>query len=260
MAKNRKEALPEKVGFTPHNRSSPDQLVARERLYELFRQRPMPDAELLVNVGLYTRSSVLAKLLFLDELYRRILPLPGVIMVFGAWWGQDVVVMHNLRAVHEPYNALRRVVAFDTFTGYSNLSSADKPSDTIKAGAYSTQADYVDHLTALLDYHSSENVMTHIRKFEIVVGDVTQTLQEYFERHPETLVALAYLDLALYEPTKRVLELVMPRMVKGGVVAMDQLNSAEYPGETRAYREVLGLVDHHIFRSAFLPDRSYTII
>src|ERR1019366_10125066 len=89
-----------KNNYTPHNRTSSAQLSVREKLHELFRNRPMPDDELLVNLGLYTRSSVLAKLLFLDELYRRVIQVPGVIMVFGTWWGQDVVVLHNLRAVH----------------------------------------------------------------------------------------------------------------------------------------------------------------
>jgi hypothetical protein len=246
--------------YTAHNRTAPSQHQARERLYELFRERPLPDDELLINVGLYTRSSALAKLLFLDELYRRILPLPGVIMVFGTWWGQDVVVLHNLRAVHEPYNALRRVVGFDTFTGYPEPSSADRTSDTIKEGAYHVGEGYLGHLESLLDYHRAENVMGHEPTFELVAGDVTQTLGAYFDTHPEVMVSLAYLDLALYEPSKAVLELLKPRMVKGGIIAMDELNSVEYPGETLAYREVFGLQQHVIERSTILPDRTMTII
>ncbi len=246
--------------YTLHNRTSSAQFSAREKLHELFRDRPMPDDELLVNVGLYTRSSVLAKLLFLDELYRQIIPVPGVIMVFGTWWGQDVVVLHNLRAVHEPYNILRKVIGFDTFEGYPEISAQDKLSDTIKPGAYDTTQGYMEYFGQLLEYHSRENVMGHIQKYELVKGDVTRTLEEYFAKHQETLVALAYLDLALYEPTQRVLELLKPRLVKGGVVAMDELNSPEYPGETQAFREVFDLRQCSIYRSKFLPDRSYAIL
>jgi hypothetical protein len=246
--------------YTPHNRTAPAQESARETLYELFRRRPMSDQELLINTGLYTRSSALAKLLFLDELYRQIVPVPGVIMVFGTWWGQDVAVLHNLRAVHEPYNVLRKVIGFDTFEGYPTLSDEDRPSDTIKQGAYHVSENYLEYFQRLMEYHSRENVMGHVQKFELVAGDVTSTLEEYLDRHPETLVALAYLDLALYEPTKRVLELLSPRMVKGGVLAMDELNSSEYPGETLAFREVMGLRGHAMYRSKFLPDRSYIVL
>src|SRR5262249_1020988 len=99
-----------------------------------------------------------------------------------------------------------------------------------------------------------------IPKYDIVQGDVTKTLQQYLEQHPETIISLAYLDLALYEPTKAVLDLIKPRMVKGGIVAMDELNSREYPGETLAFREAFGLQTHRTQRSKFLPDRSYTIV
>ena len=74
------------------------------------------------------------------------------------------------------------------------------------------------------------------------------------------VVALAIFDLALYEPTKRALEAIKPRLIKGSVVAFDELNCAEYPGETQAVREVLGLDRHPIRRSRYLPDRSYMVI
>src|SRR5947209_4438190 len=101
--------------YAPHTRASDVQQRARQKLNQLFADRPLPDEELLLNFGLYMRSSAFAKLLFLQECYQKIVPLPGVIMVFGAWWGQDVVTLHNLRAVYEPYHYLRKVIGFDTF-------------------------------------------------------------------------------------------------------------------------------------------------
>jgi hypothetical protein len=250
----------DKPSYTPHNRTTGKQVAARELLYDLFRRRPLPENELLINLGLYIRSSALAKFLFLDELYRKIMPLPGDIMVFGTWWGQDAVVLYNLRAVHEPYNYNRKVIGFDTFEGYPAPTKQDRGSDTIKEGAYHVSDNYAAYLNELMTYHSQENVMGHAAKFRIVAGDVTETLETYFAAHPETLVSLAYLDLALYEPSKRVLELLKPRMVKGGVLALDELNAEDYPGETVAFREVFGLQDHVLARSQILPDRSYLTI
>lgn len=252
--------MKKKSTYTPHNRTSSDQHSVRKQLYKLFDERPLPDDELLINLGLYNRSSAMAKILFLDEIYRRIIPVPGVIMVFGTWWGQDVVALHNLRAVHEPYNALRKVIGFDTFTGYPGLTDKDRASDTIKPGSYHTSKDYVTYLDELLTYHNKENSMGHVCKHELVVGDVTKTLEKYLKQHPETLIAMAYLDLVLYEPTKRVLELIKPYMVKGAVLAMDELNSPEYPGETAAFREVFDISKLQTQRSMILPDRSFSII
>jgi hypothetical protein len=52
---------------------------------------------------------------------------------------------------------------------------------------------------------------------------------------------LLYLVFDIYEPTKVALREIMPRVVKGGVVAFDELNCAEFAGETRALLEEMDL-------------------
>jgi hypothetical protein len=67
-------------------KASPDPFSARKKLVDLFKASPLPTEKLLVNWGLYLRSSVLAKTLNVDELYQKIVYVPGVIMKFGTWW------------------------------------------------------------------------------------------------------------------------------------------------------------------------------
>ena len=102
--------------------------------------------------------------------------------------------------------------------------------------------------------------MSHIKTYELVKGDVTKTIDQYLEENPQTIIALAYFDLALYEPTKKCLKAIKPYLVRSSVLAMDELNSKEFPGETVALREVLGLDTYRVVRSRFLPDRSYIVI
>ena len=161
--------------YTPHNKTSDIQKSNRDILYELYSNSPLPVEEMLINTGLYTRSSALSKLLFLNELYEKILHLPGNILVFGTWWGQDLILLHNLRAIHEPYNFTRKVVGFDTFTGYPAISENDHLSETIKEGAYGTTENYLAHLDALLGYHEKENILSHIRKYQLVSGNILET-------------------------------------------------------------------------------------
>lgn len=245
--------------YTPHNKTSLTQKENRERLYSLYQNSPIPADEMLINGGLYMRSSALSKLLFLDEAYRKIINIPGNIMVFGTWWGQDVTVLYNLRAVHEPYNFTRKVVGFDTFTGYPEPAGNDLVSDTIKEGAYSTSSNYMQHLQDLMDYHERENIMAHIRKYELVAGDITKTLPQYIEQNKHEIISLVYIDVALYEPTKVILEQCRPNLVKGSVIVFDELNAVEYPGETVALKESGLLKDCTVVRSAILPDRTYLI-
>jgi hypothetical protein len=235
-------------------------IQARERQMELFRHSPLPPAELATNLGLYLRSTVVAKILYLNELYTNILRLPGVVMEFGCWWGSNLALFSSLRAVHEPYNYARRVVGFDTFAGYQSLSECDGDSPFVTQGAYSVSAGYLPHLEAVLDCHEAENPMSQVKKYELVAGDVTRTVPDYFRRHPECVVALAYLDMQLYEPTKAALQGILPHLVPGSVVAIDELNCPDFPGETQAVREVLGFRRHRFLRSQFLPDRTYVVI
>lgn len=241
-------------------RASEKQQSARQILAESYRTSPIPTDQLLVNLGLYTRSSVLAKMLYVNELYQKIVRIPGVIMEFGVWWGANVALFQNLRAVYEPYNYTRKVVGFDTFEGYPTPTAQDGTHDLAAAGQYAVTEGYLEHLTRVLDYHESENTMAHVRKYELVKGDATVSIGEYLGRHPETIIALAYFDMQLYEPTRKCLEAIRPHLVKGSVIAMDELNSDEFPGETVALREVLGLDRYRMERSQYLPDRTYLIV
>jgi hypothetical protein len=247
------------ANYTPHNKTTLSQKENRQRLYDLYKNSPIPSDEMLINGGLYMRSSALSKLLFLDEAYKQIIGIPGNILVFGTWWGQDVSVLYNLRAIHEPYNFTRKVIGFDTFTGYPTPTDNDKISDTIKEGAYSTAENYKAHLDELMEYHEQENIMSHIKKYELVEGNILKTLPEYCANNPHELISLVYIDVALYEPTKVILEQCIPNMVKGSVIVFDELNAPEYPGETVALKESGLLKKCTLTRSRIVPDRSYLI-
>ena len=250
----------EELDYKLQSRASDKQKTAREKLLELFRSSPIPPEHLLVNLGLYMRSSVVAKLLYVNELYQQIINIPGVIMEFGVWWGQNLALFESFRAVYEPYNYTRKIIGFDTYEGYPSVSEKDGSCDLVKLNQYAVSENYLEHLTALLDYHQQENIMSHVKKYELVKGDAAVTIGEYLTAHPETIISLAYFDMQLYEPTLQCLEAIKPYLVKGSVIAMDELNSFEFPGETVAFREAFGPVKFRLHRSRFLPDRSYAVI
>jgi hypothetical protein len=242
------------------SRTSEKQVKAREKLIELFVNTPIPTEELLVNLPLFMRSSTVAKFLYINELYELILKTPGVIMEFGVWWGANLVIFESLRAVYEPYNYTRKIIGFDTFEGYQKTSKEDGKNELVKEGQYSVTEGYIDVLSKILDYHQEENIMSHMKKYELRKGDAAKTLEEYLKDHPETIISLSYFDMQLYEPTKRCLELIWPHLTRGSVIAMDELNSWEFPGETIAFKEVFGLDRFRLVCSQFLPDRAYFII
>ena len=110
----------------------------------------------------------------------------------------------------------------------------------------------------MLAFHQSYSV--HHNPFELIKGDACHTFQQYLQAHPETIIALAYFDFDLYEPTKVCLELLMDRVTKGSVIAFDELSADVFPGETVAVREALGLASHSIQTSPLFPRPAFVVI
>src|SRR5258708_30124685 len=145
----------EKPNYTNVTHGSEEQIESRKKLLELFKNTPIPDDELLVNLSLYWRSILLAKTLYLNEIYQRILHIPGIIVEFGTWWGANLALFESFRSVYEPYNWMRKVVGFDTFEGYASISPKDGNSPYVAAGGYSVTNDYEDYLKRVLDCHEA---------------------------------------------------------------------------------------------------------
>jgi hypothetical protein len=232
----------------------------RKNLMNLYKNTPMPLDQLMVNLPMYIRSSALAKILYINELYELITRTQGVIIEFGVWWGANMVMFENLRAVYEPYNYIRKIIGFDTFEGYKNINEQDGNEKLTTGGNYDVADNYVNYLTMLMEYHGAENSMPNKKKYELIKGDATETVKAYFKSHPETIVALAYFDMQLYALTIKCLETVLPHLTKGFVIAMDELNNEDFPGETIAFKEVIGANKCRIMRSRYLPDRSYIVM
>ena len=231
----------------------------RLEIIELFRDCPIPSDELLDNLGLFQTRQNLSRILFFEELYRQIININGIIIEFGVRWGQNLAVLQNLRGALEPFNHTRKIVGFDTFSGFPSVNEKDGRSKLAKIGKYSVSKDYAVFLEKLLQCHENESPISHLKKFELVVGDASKTFPSYLANHPETIVALAYFDFDIYEPTKACLEAILPHMGKGSILAFDELNFAEFPGESLAFQEVLGVRNHRIVRSPLVPLPSYVV-
>ena len=237
--------------------ASDSQLNFRQQLEELFITSPLPKEDLLFNLGMYTRSSLLVKFIVMNDLYERIKDVPGVLMEFGVWWGQNLILMENLRAIHEPFNKQRTIIGFDTFAGYTSPSPQDKQDSVWAESSYATPHGHREYLAHLLEVHEGNNVLGHVRNMHrLIEGDVEATVPKYFKDHPETIVALAYFDLGLYAPTKAALTAIKPHLVPRSVILMDELSWGESPGEAIAFKEVFAGTSYHIEKCGLYPSKT----
>lgn len=246
--------------FVRRTSSTSVELSRRAEFLKLFMQCPIPEEEFLNTLGLFVSRQSWSRYLYLHELYQRILPVHGVIMEFGVRWGQNLALFANLRGIYEPFNHNRKIIGFDTFAGFPSVHQKDGTARVAVAGAYGVTPRYETYLEQVLLYHESESPIAHLQKFELVKGDACEEILRYLDRNPETIVALAYFDFDLYEPTKACLTAIRDRLTKGSVVAFDELNYHTWPGETLALKEVLGLNHYAIRRTPLNPEPGYLVI
>lgn len=234
--------------------------ILRSEFLQTFRRCPIPDDELLSHLGLFVSSRNLSRILLMDFLYRQVLRIHGNIMEFGVRWGQNLALFSTLRGIYEPFNRHRKVIGFDTFEGLSGVTEKDGHAEFIEPGSLAVTEGYERYLEEVLNFHENENPIAHFKKFDIRKGDAAIQLQKYLDEHPETIVALAFFDMGLYKPTRECLQIIKDHLTKGSILAFDELNEPDAPGETVAVKEVFGLGRYSIQRYPFASRVSYIII
>jgi hypothetical protein len=84
--------------------------------------------------------------------------------------------------------------------------------------------------------------------------------EEYLERHPETIVSFAYFDMDIYEPTAKCLRILQKHLTRGSVVGFDELCFPDFPGETLAVQEVIGISSIRLQRNQYCRSESFFVV
>lgn len=237
--------------------ASSGEVDQRKKFFELYEKNPIPAEEQLANISLFQKRQDLMKVLFFNELYQDIVNTHGIIVEFGCRWGQNLTTLSKLRSIHEPYNYNRKILGFDTFSGFKNVRDKDGEDKIISEGAFSTTENYEGYLEEVLEYHENESPLQHIRKFEVIKGDAVVQLEKYLGEHPETIIAFAWFDFDIFDPTFKCLKLISKHLSRGSIIGFDELNDPKFPGETLALQEVLGVSEVRIQRNKYSGMQSF---
>ncbi|RDL51247.1 8-demethyl-8-(2,3-dimethoxy-alpha-L-rhamnosyl)-tetracenomycin-C 4'-O-methyltransferase [Ensifer sp. M14] len=224
----------------------------------LFESEAIDLIERIEAFPKYASRQSIAKFLTKYEIFKKILGVNGSIVECGALHGAGTLTWAKLSAIFEPANHTRKVFSFDTFEGFPSVHENDSAKGTFNqmhvGGLTGSSEESVRRAIEVFDMNRP---ISHIAKVELVKGDIMQTADAFVEANPHLVVALLYLDFDLYEPTKKALEVFLPKMPKGSIIVFDELNAQIFPGETRAVDEVVGLRNLKIERFPFDSYVSY---
>ena len=232
------------------------------KLCDAFEMSALPLAQRLQFFPRHIRRQDIARFLAKYEIFKQSLSVHGSVIECGVLVGGGLMGWLHFSAILEPYNYTRRIIGFDTFSGFPSVSEKDAQtgsSEHLYAGGLQAHANIKEELNHLVALHDENRPLGHIPKVELVEGDACKTIPKYIEENPHLLISLLYLDFDLYEPTKVALEQLYPRVVKGGLVAFDELNCPEFPGETMALLETMDLAEVKLRRFPLDPYISYFV-
>ena len=229
---------------------------------EAFNAGNLSIEKKLENFPRYADRRDVATFLNRYEIFKLALNTHGSIIECGVNLGAGLFSWLHFSSILEPYNSSRKIIGFDTFSGFQSLDKKDE------TGIYPDEARFeqfvqnqcLESLIKSVEYHDSRRTLGEIQKVEIVDGDATKTIPKYIENNPHLLISLLHLDFDIYAPSVAALEYFYPRMSKGAVIAFDGLDNKDGPGETTALLETVGIKNYTLRRNVFDSFLTYLII
>jgi len=185
------------------------------------------------------------------ELFRMTSNLPGAIVECGVFKGVSLVQFSIFRELFQnPFS--KKIIAFDTFGKFpeSNFANDKKLRERFiyEAGDESISR---PQLRKVLNNKGIN------RSIELIEGNIIDTVSSYSEEHPELRISLLNLDTDIYEPAVTILKELYPRIVRGGVLLLDDYGI--FPGETEAVDEYFKNTDVKIRKFTFCMTPCYIV-
>ena len=173
--------------------------------------------------------------------------LVGDFVECGVWKGGNIILLKKLI---EKYNLNKKVYGFDTFEGMVEPSFYD-----VNYNNKSAKKMFDEHKKKDIGFAmcSLDDVKRNIKKntkpdnIFLIKGKVENTLKN--KKKLPKKISILRLDTDFYESTKIELEILFPRLVKGGVLIIDDYGF--WKGAKKAvdeyfcdYRQFMHYVDH----------------
>lgn len=222
----------------------------------------VPLSYILNNFAKYVKRQELGRLLARHQLFQKIADIQGCIVEGGVYAGQGLMTWAQLSAILEPVGGVfRHIYGFDTFAGFPGVHKKDlQGSFDLDWRRGDVKDESFEELNRCIELYDMNRFLDQIPRVTLVKGDFMKTAPKFLKDNPHVLVSMLYLDFDIYEPTKLALELFLPRMPKGSILAFDEINHPFWPGETLALLEMMDLRSIRIQKFPYEVNMSYIVL
>lgn len=202
--------------------------------------------EKIIDFPKYAPTNAIYEFVARYEITKLIKDIPGDIFEMGVCGGRGLFSFFHSLSILEPEYQFREIIGFDTFSGITGITEKDNNKfREIKEGDF--YFDKKDEIINIAKIHEDfKDNYFNKERIHLVEGNILDTLPLYLNENKHKLVALLYLDLDIYAPTKFAIENILPRMCKGSIIAFDELYYRSFPGETTALLDTLNINNYKI--------------
>ena len=165
--------------------------------------------------------------------------LEGDLVECGVWRGGNILLY---KLLNDFYNLDKTIYAYDTFEGMTNPEEIDKDYRGKLAGKKMKSQQKSEDIQNIHAFAKIETVKknvskyTNLNKIKFIKGPVEETLK--IEENIPSKISVLRLDTDWYKSTKIELDYLYPRLVKGGILIIDDYGHFE--GARKAVDEYFG--------------------
>lgn len=203
------------------------------------------------NFYLSSDVSRISKILAHYEFYKMVAGIPGSIVECGVFKGISLIRFATLRNILGT-SFSKAIIGFDSFGQFPETRFDDDKE--MRQYHLDTAGGESISKSQLMDILKRKGVDGSV---ELVEGDITKTVPAYVKKHPELRISLLNLDVDIYEPSVTVLEEFYPRIVKGGIILLDDYGF--FAGESKAVDDYFKDMKVQISKLPFCMTPSYIV-
>ena len=180
---------------------------------------------ILRNWGSFSGDKSFYRTLKLFQLISKIKNVKGDIVEFGVWNGNN---LFTIKKIIDFLKLNKTLYGYDHFEGLKNPNKKDKYFVKKDVGTYAGDKKFINYIIKFFS----------LKKIKIIDEDI-MNLDKKIKNFKK--LSLIYVDCDLYNPTLKILNLLTPKLSKGGIVAFDEGNNKRWIGEAAALNDFLKL-------------------
>jgi hypothetical protein len=180
------------------------------------------------NFYLSCNTSRIGKFLAHYELFKMSSNISGSIIECGVFKGISLIRFASFRNLG--ISKSKKIIGFDIFGKFpkTNFEKDKKMREKFIKDSGPKGISKQELMKVLKRKKLEQNI-------ELIKGNVVKTIPKYVKKHPKLKISLLNLDTDVYEPAVTILENLYPKIVKGGILILDDYGV--FPGETKAVDE-----------------------